>query len=146
MALHLLTVLSSILTGLMACLFFPGFFRFFTAPCGEKGGYANSCPHNQNRITNPDLCHLLISGKSVDHAGHKRNLLFPLWSKVLPSRRLHVAFGIENAFTSTDEEYVKQLSTMHALLSASRQTNGTLSSDSLSTLFWPGLLRTRGQG
>ncbi|KAL1999206.1 hypothetical protein VTN02DRAFT_4883 [Thermoascus thermophilus] len=67
---------------------------------GPEGFY-----HGQ-RIADPGLCRQLIAAESL--AGKGRNLLRPQVSRAVANRRLVAAFGIDNAFTDTDEAYVRR--------------------------------------
>jgi hypothetical protein len=57
------------------------------------------------RISTPKLCRALMANKLA--RGGKVNRLSPLESRGLPNKRLQIAFGIHNAFTTTDKQYAK---------------------------------------
>ncbi|KAN0083921.1 hypothetical protein V8E54_003009 [Elaphomyces granulatus] len=67
-------------------------------------GNRNGESHTTRRIDDPNLCRQIIAGNSFDKSKH--NELQPLFSRALPNRRLRIAFGINNAFTSDNEGYV----------------------------------------
>jgi len=65
------------------------------------------------RISDPELCRLIIAGQSFNK---KKNELSPLSSRALPNQRLRIAFGIRNAFTSDDDRSFIQTLSMRLVL------------------------------
>ncbi|KAJ5115454.1 Cytochrome P450 [Penicillium alfredii] len=72
--------------------------------------YLYTQPHHHSTTTRhivaPDQCRLLIAGK-LQWQGHP-NVLNPHQSRALPNQHFNIAFGIENAFTSSNPVYVKK--------------------------------------
>ncbi|PWY89162.1 hypothetical protein BO70DRAFT_285576 [Aspergillus heteromorphus CBS 117.55] len=60
----------------------------------------------RNRVTDVEKCRQLIAADGQFMG--KTNLLSPLASRELPNRPLRITFGIENAFTTPDEELAAQ--------------------------------------
>ena len=58
------------------------------------------------RYSTPEKCREIISNE-LSH-NHQVNELSALQARAIPNKRLQIAFGIDNAFSSTDEEYVAQ--------------------------------------
>ncbi|KAE8144915.1 hypothetical protein BDV25DRAFT_170945 [Aspergillus avenaceus] len=57
-------------------------------------------------FSDPSFCHLIIEGKAIP--GFGTNQIEPVSARALENKRLQASFGIDNAFTSDHEPYVKR--------------------------------------
>lgn len=63
-------------------------------------------------LFNLNQCHQLIESKL--YSSEYTNNLTPLQSRMIPNQRLRIVFGIDNAFTSDDEDYAVRFVTSAA--------------------------------
>ena len=68
--------------------------------------YTSPQTSNTHKLIDPNECRSIITAGK--HPNGLPNHLIPLASRALPNKRLKIAFGIRNAFTTVDEAYAKQ--------------------------------------